>query len=142
MPFYDLHEIGQVGYTGGMALLTYLLGFLEVGFRSLGRLFVPTVSAQNAWDFNINVCTLFSGTAPCVNLPTVQGNLFNFFILAAFEVCTGVFLLGCLYLVLSGGSQTLLDKGKNIIRYSLIAYAIIGGSFIILRAMTWLLYSG
>lgn len=140
MSFYDLQEFGQAGYTMGMASLFHLLETTDAVLEKF--LAVPTASAAAAWDFNINVCTLFSGTAPCINLPDVQGNLFNFFILAAFEVCTGIFLLGCLYLALSGGSQTLLDKGKNIIRYSLIAYAIIGGSFIILRAMTWLLYSG
>ena len=139
MSFYDLRETGQVRYTTEMAFSSHLL---EAGYAFLENVFgIPIASAQ-AWMFNINVCTLFAGTAPCINLPNVQGQLFDFFIKAAFEVCTGILLLGCLFMVLSGGSQTLLEKGKSIIKGSLIAYAVIGGSFIILRAITWLLYSG
>jgi hypothetical protein len=125
-------------------LMALLSGIFTIGKEFFSELLsVPKAIAQaHPWDFSINICTLFDASAPCASMPTIQANLSNFFLNAASLVSTAVFVLGALLMAMSGGKEQLLENGKRMMKGAVVAFIVIGGSYIILRAVTWLLYSG
>lgn len=119
-------------------ILRTLLAFLAL-LPSIARAGIALPDAING-TFSFSVCGLFGGTAPCLQLPQIQGNLFTLVLNAAVYVCGAVFLAGCLTLVFSGGKDNIVERGKGMLKASVIGYLIIGTSYVIYDLVAWMLY--
>ncbi len=90
---------------------------IEVALTLLGTL-VPTAFAQTMVHQK--------------SVPDIISGLVNvLFYMSAF-VTLSVFLLGGFYMVASGGNEQVLGNGKKLMRFSLIGFAIILGSWMLL----------
>ncbi len=72
-------------------------------------------------------------------VPGVLGNVVDVLLGWSGLVATGLFLLGCLLMVASGGNEGTLAAGKKIMKASLIGLAIILGSWMILSTFVFLI---
>lgn len=68
------------------------------------------------------------------------------FIRAAFYSASffavSIFLVGAALWVFSAGNDTLIQKGKGMMQYSLIGLALVVGSYAIWRTIVFIVYSG
>ena len=78
----------------------------------------------------------------CMDLNTFGINLTNALFGSAAFICVAIFLIGAAFMVFSAGNDTLLQKGKGMMTGSLIALAIIVGSYAIWRTVVFIIYSG
>lgn len=72
-------------------------------------------------------------------VPEIIAKIITIFHEMALGVVLMVFIVGAFYMLFPGGSETMLSKGKTLIKSSLIAIAIISGSWLLLSSFVSLL---
>lgn len=71
------------------------------------------------------------------DVPRIMGGIVNVLLEWSSLVATALFLLGCLFLVGSGGNEQYSSAGKKIMKASLIGLAIILASWLIISTMVF-----
>ncbi|MFA5800219.1 MAG: hypothetical protein WC840_04645 [Candidatus Peribacteraceae bacterium] len=71
------------------------------------------------------------------NVPSIMNGIVNVLLEWSSLVATALFLLGCLFLVGSGGNEQYSSAGKKIMKASLIGLAIILASWLIISTMVF-----
>lgn len=98
--------------------------------------------------FSFRVLTVLVGFAPVLahaqviiitgvnsTIPMIVAGIINLLLQWSGLVATGLFLLGCILMVGSGGNDAYLSAGKKIMQSSLIGLAIILASWMILSTV-------
>ena len=80
-----------------------------------------------------------SGT-PVRTFVQLMDNLMVFLVTTIVSVTVVLFLVGAVHMVASAGKPELLEKGKKLMKNSLIGLALVLGSYTILRTIFFLLY--
>lgn len=87
--------------------------------------------------FFMDVCWL--GFA-CLTNAQVLANFIHASFIAASFVSFAVFLVGAALMVFSTGNDTLLQKARGMMQYSLVGLALVVGSYGIYRTIVFILY--
>ena len=102
--------------------------------KALGALFLWSLPlAVSAQDY-VPGAPIVVDTSVHTTVPQIGAGIVNLLLFWSTLVTTAVFLLGALLTVGSGGGN-LLDQGKKMMTASLIGYAIIVGSWLILSTV-------
>lgn len=111
-----------------------LLGFC-------GGLLVPlhaeAAAPPSPGSFFMDVC--WTGFA-CINNAQITANLITAAFASITFVAVSIFLVGTVLWVFSAGNDTLLQKGKGMMQYSLIGLALVVGSYGIYRTVVFIVY--
>lgn len=67
------------------------------------------------------------------------GGIVNTLFVWAFAIATAIFLIGALFMVASGGEENVLTNAKRLMKGSLIGFAIVLGSWMILSTFLYFL---
>ena len=100
----------------------------------LGLLLTPVRVLALEWR-NINL-----GTGVNISYEDAMNNLVSYLAVSIGTVTTVLFLVGATYMLASGGVADRLDKGKKLMKESLIGMAIVLGSYTILRTVLYFLF--
>ncbi len=72
-------------------------------------------------------------------IPSIFAGIVNLLLLWSGLLATALFLIGCILMVGSGGSDAILSNGKKIMKASLIGLAIILSSWLILSTAVYVI---
>lgn len=97
----------------------------------------PLAQAASSPGFKLNAC--WAGIA-CVKPGPLFQQLNNAFFAAAGMIALSIFLYGAFRMVTSAGKDEWLQAGKNAMKYSLIGFALVTGSYGIYRTVVYWLY--
>lgn len=75
-----------------------------------------------------------------IDFMSFMANAVGLFSMTVGIICTILFLIGALYMVLSTGSPDRLGKGQKLMTESLIGLAIVLGAYGIMRTIYFLIY--
>lgn len=78
-----------------------------------------------------------TGVAPTLTVASVMGNVVNVLLYWSGFVALTLFIVGGVLMIGSGGSDALLSSGKKIMKGSLIGYAIVLMSWMILSTVLY-----
>lgn len=89
--------------------------------------------------FFMDVCWM--GFACLSNLQVTANFIQSAFYASSF-ITVAIFLIGTALWVFSAGNDTLVQKGKGMMQYSLIGLALVVGSYAIWRTVVFIVYAG
>lgn len=101
-----------------MKLRTHFAGFSAIVFA-----FVP---------FVVFAAPISVDTGVSTTIPRIMDGILTILLQWSSMVATAIFLMGAILMVGSGGSDTYLSAGKKLMKASIIGYAIILSSWLIL----------
>lgn len=78
-------------------------------------------------------------TGVVTDIPTIMGGFLSIMLQWSSMVATAIFLLGAIFMVGSGGNDEYLSTGKKLMKASMIGYAIILSSWLILSTAVYLI---
>ena len=107
-------------------------------FHFLSTLVVPRAYAANGGYTPGSMHVAIFGAN--IDIVSFMANAVGLFSMTVGLVCTILFLIGALYMVLSTGSPDRLGKGQKLMTESLIGLAIVLGAYAILRTIYFLIY--
>lgn len=82
---------------------------------------------------------LVVGTGTSIDFWTVAGRIISFLAATITVVAVAMFMVGALYLVLSGAKEDYKQKGKDYMIGSVISIAVVLGAYAILRTVDYFL---
>lgn len=100
---------------------------------SLGLLLLP---------FTLEAAPIIVDTGVSTTIPTIMDGLLSLMIRWSSLVATAIFLIGATLMVGSGGNDTYLSAGKKLMKASIIGYAIILASWLILSTAVYFIAGG
>ncbi len=93
-------------------------------------LLLPELAFAVNPSMNNHTVTISTGVSS--SIPAIMNTVIIIIHGLAVFIVVAVFLIGAMYMTASGGQESVLTKGKTLMKSSLIGLAIISGSFMIL----------
>lgn len=88
--------------------------------------------AQQPYDHVVRIQTGVNSS-----IPVLLAGIVNILFAWSGAIATGLFLLGCMMVIISGGSDQLLSSGKRIMKASLIGFVLVLSSWMLLSTVIY-----